>query len=109
MKFRIVIQPKAKAEAQAIFDWITTRSPSGAARWSDEYIRILECLAENPLRFGFAPEAALTSLEVREATFRTRRGKRYRTLFVVRDREVFVLAVRGPGQEPVAPEKLEPE
>jgi hypothetical protein len=40
--------------------------------------------------------------------FRTRRGRTYRALFVIRGDIVQILCVRGPGEKPVKPEDIEP-
>jgi hypothetical protein len=38
--------------------------------------------------------------------FKTRRGRAYRALFLIRGDVVFVLHVRGPGQRPLEPGEL---
>ena len=56
---------------------------------------------------GIAPEAAGASEEVRQLTFKTRKGLWYRLLFIVRDDKVFVLHVRGPGQDLMAQTEIQ--
>ncbi len=38
--------------------------------------------------------------------FRTRRGRRYRALFEIRENRVLILHVRGPRQNLVSPDEL---
>ena len=39
--------------------------------------------------------------------FKTRQGRTYRALFVIRGVSVHILCVRGPGERPVQPEDIE--
>jgi hypothetical protein len=45
-------------------------------------------------------------LEVRQALFKTRRGRVYRALFFIESTDVFILRVRGAGQAPVLPNEI---
>jgi len=55
-------------------------------------------LRQQPLGYGTAPESTLIGREIRQVTFKTRRGRMYRLLFEIRGAEIIVLHVRGPGQ-----------
>ena len=44
--------------------------------------------------------------EIRQRIFKTRRGLPYRILFVVRGDVIYLLHVRGPGQDLMAPEEM---
>jgi hypothetical protein len=55
---------------------------------------------------SFAPESNDHPEPIYQVIFKTRRGRPYRALFVVRDRTVFILHVRGPGQDFVAPNEI---
>jgi len=53
-----------------------------------------------------AVESDYVDFEVREVLFKTRRGLVYRALYTIRGDEVFVLHVRGPGQDFLSAEQL---
>ena len=55
-------------------------------------------ISESPLAFGLAPENEDHKETIRQAIFKTQRGLPYRAIFVVRENNVFVIHVRGPGQ-----------
>jgi len=63
-------------------------------------------LSEQGDTLGIAPEDADHDETIYQIIFRTRRGLPYRALFVVRENDVYVLRVRGPGQDLVAPDDL---
>lgn len=44
--------------------------------------------------------------DVRQALFKTRRGRVYRALFLIEGQDVYILRVRGSGQAPVQPDEL---
>lgn len=100
------ILPRAGKDAQHIYDYIAARSPDGARRWWDCFQFAAAKLAENPERFGFAPENSLTDLPLRQFLFKTRRGRTYRGVFTVVDDEIRILRVRGPGQAPLERDEL---
>ena len=52
-------------------------------------------------------EADDFGIDLRQSLFRTRRGRLYRLLFVIRGDVVHLAAVRGPGQEMVSADDLE--
>ena len=89
---------KARRDAGAIVDWLTTRSPRGAERWEEALRKALERLAENPLAYGEAPERVRSPVKLRQILFKTSKGKYYRAVFVVVSSEVRVLRIRRPHQ-----------
>jgi hypothetical protein len=106
MSYAVRELPKAKQDKHCIFSWLDQRSPSGAAAWLDAYDDLIEQLRRDPGTFGQAPERQDCEFDIRQALFKTRRGRVYRALFFIEGREVFVLRVRGPGQAPVKPEEI---
>jgi len=78
--FDVVIVSTASREFGVIVEWIAERSSKGAARWVDEFERAVNALSEDPHRYALAPEAALLNRDVRQALFKTRRGRTYRVL-----------------------------
>ncbi len=55
---------------------------------------------------GQAPESEYVVEEIRQFFFKTRRGLRYRALFSISGVKIYVLHVRGPGQELLGPDEL---
>lgn len=45
-------------------------------------------------------------VEIRQMFFRTRQGNNYRALYTVRGADVFVLHLRGPGQDLMGPDEI---
>jgi hypothetical protein len=101
MKFNVHELTKARADKRQIFEWLLEHSQRGAGAWLDAYDDILCKLATHAPSFGEAHENADFQLEVKQAFFKTRRGRVYRILFFIDD--VYVLRIRGPGQAPVDP------
>jgi len=56
--------------------------------------------------FGLAYENDACEFDVRQALFKTRRGRVYRVLFFIEGEDVYILRVRGAGQAPVEPDEL---
>lgn len=59
---------------------------------------MLQRLRNDPSGFALAPENDLFDEPVRQTFFKTRSGRTYRGVFVVRETTAYVLRVRGPGQ-----------
>lgn len=95
-KFRY--QSTAAAELSAILESIETRSAIGANSWLDEYEKTVARICKSPEQFPVAPESRDLSVPVQNATVRTKHGLAYRIIFVVRNDEIVILSVRGPGQ-----------
>lgn len=98
MSFRVHVLARAERELDAILVWLVRRSPQGAARWLAAFEDAKDRLASNPLLCGLAPENDFVDAEIRQAIFKTRRGRRYRALFTIIGEEVRILHIRGPGQ-----------
>jgi plasmid stabilization system protein ParE len=103
------VQPTAQAEADIdrIFAWLSERSPDGARRWYEAFLDGVQRLESSPISFALAPEDDEFDEDLRQLLFRTRRGRTYRALFVVRGDVVHILCVRGPGERPIKPEDIE--
>lgn len=80
--WRLLVLPRAEEDAQAIFDYIHKRSPSGAVRWWDAYETAVWEIRDNPYRYGMAPENGLLGYELRQFLFKTPRGRKYRGVSV---------------------------
>jgi plasmid stabilization system protein ParE len=97
---------RARRDVEEIYEWIAERSRDGANRWYAAFLQALEGLAANPEGKGLAPESREFDQEVRQAFFRTRKGRTYRAVFIIEGAQIHALAVRGPGQRLLRPEEL---
>ncbi len=93
------VLPRAQADIESIIRYIAERSPQGALAWQERWDEALVELRKSPLASALAPESANYGSEIRQLLFKTRRGRTYRVLFTVVGRGVFILTVRGPGQD----------
>lgn len=106
MRFAVHELRKAIADKRQIFEWLHPRSQPGAISWLVAYDKMVERLESGADGFGQAFENADLDMDVREALFKTRRGRVYRAVFIVEANNVYILRVRGPGQAPVTPADL---
>ncbi len=106
MTFRVRELRRAQADIRHIAGWLEDRSPRGARAWLDAYDDLVARLEKSADSCGRADESDDCDLDVRQALFKTRRGRVYRALFVIEGDHVFILRIRGPGQAPVNPEEL---
>lgn len=107
MKFNARLLWRAQRDLDHILAWLSERSPQGAASWLrrwDETFAVLESSADE---HGLAPEGEGLELEVRQILFRTRKGREYRALYTIQGADVYIMHIRAPGQDFVAPEELQ--
>lgn len=102
-KFTIVLAPEAMDGIRRAYTWISKRSKSGGQQWHLAYRNAIAKLRENPLQFSLAPETERFHFEVRQLIFRTRFGRPYRLVFMIDDSTVYILDIRGPGQDLAEP------
>lgn len=103
---RVELSLRVKRELDATLAWLVAQSKPGAARWLQQWDEVLVSLAKNPLSSSIAPENDDHAETIRQIIFKTRRGRRYRALFVIRGETVFVTNLRGPGQDFVPAHEL---
>ncbi len=101
MTFRVSVLKRARSDAESIYAWLRQQSISGATAWYEAFDGALRKLASDADNAALAPEADFVGARLRQRLFRTRRGKRYRIIFIVLENEVRILRVRGPGQAPL--------
>lgn len=106
MKFSVRELRKARADKHGIFAWLHERSRPGAVAWLAAYDAMVDRLRTGADMFGEAYERADIDMDVKEALFKTRRGRVYRALFLIEADQVYILRVRGPGQAPVTPAEI---
>ncbi|HPM79435.1 MAG TPA: type II toxin-antitoxin system RelE/ParE family toxin [Candidatus Anammoximicrobium sp.] len=107
MTYRVAVSEPAERDADRIYVWLRRRSPEGAVRWWQAFLGALERLKEHASGLALAPEADHFDEPLRQVLFKTRRGRTYRALFVIRGRVVHVLRVRGAGQDRVSRGEVE--
>ena len=95
------IVERARSDVDDIFNWLMNRSVQGAISWYLTFRQALENLALSPESSPVAAESQPLERQLRQALFKTRRGRVYRIVFEVSDSEVMILRVRGPGQSPL--------
>jgi plasmid stabilization system protein ParE len=107
MNYTVRSSRKADTDIAVIFEWIAKRSPDGASRWLDALEAAIHKLRIQAGECALAPEADEIGIDLRQMMFRTRRGRPYRLLFVIRDDVVSLAAVRGAGQDDVLMNDIE--
>lgn len=95
------ILESAQSDVDKIFQWIGRRSVGGAVRWFMAFLDAIAKVASSPDSFPIGPESYYLNRPLREALFKTRRGRTYRIVFELSNNEILVLRIRGPGQSPI--------
>ena len=107
MTYQVVLTARAERDVDGILGWLAQNSSAGAKAWYSRLQEVLEELAITIEQFDFAPENEDHEEAIRHLVFKTRRGKKYRVLFIIRDAQVFVLHIRGPGQDIMSPDDMQ--
>jgi len=95
------IVERARSDVDHVFSWLGQRSIRGAVSWYLAFRVAMDKIASSPEMFAEAPESHPLARQLRQAPFKTRRGRVYRIVFEISDTEIVVLRVRGPGQAPL--------
>src|SRR5207237_6061038 len=106
MSRTIRIVERARADVDSIFTWLAPRSVRGAISWYLAFRRAIDRIGDAPESFPEAAESHRLGRQLRQALFKTRRGRTYRIVFEVSATEVMILRLRGPGQAPLRPRDL---
>ena len=101
MKYTVIAQTAAAADAEEIRSDLSTYDPDYAARWVDELDEIFVRLAEFPNRFALAPESERSDFPVRNVLV----GK-YRILYAVHGNVVRIIRIRHAARRPFKPGEL---
>jgi toxin ParE1/3/4 len=109
MTFQVRTLQRASRAYNQILNYISKRSESGAVAWAKAYNAALVRLERAADTFPLAPEDEDVDFELREILFKTRRGRLYRALFTIRGNDVLILHVRGPGQDLLTSDDLDPD
>ncbi len=103
MRYRVELADRAKSDLFEIYLWIAEDSAVNAARWVVALESEILGLDVSPERCVIAPE----NEEIEEFEVRQLLVGRYRVLFIVRERKVFVLHIRHGSRRTATREELE--
>ncbi|SFJ70078.1 type II toxin-antitoxin system RelE/ParE family toxin [Planctomicrobium piriforme] len=103
----IHVSARANADADSIYEWIAASSADGANRWYETFLAALQLLRERADSYAAAPEAERLGVDLRQTLFKTRKGRTYRALFVIDHQTVYIVGVRGAGQNLVSEDDLD--
>jgi len=106
MTYAVTITGPAQDDIRDVVTYLTERSPNGAIAWRKALDGCLDRLRTRPESAGPAPESDQFKEVIRQAIFKTRSGRPYRIIFVIRGESVYVLRVRCPGQDLLGPSDL---
>jgi plasmid stabilization system protein ParE len=95
------IVERARADVDNIFNWLVNRSVQGAISWYLAFYRAVDRIGSAPESHAKAAESHQLGRPLKQALFKTRRGRTYRIVFEVHADGVIILRVRGPGQAPL--------
>ena len=104
MRYRVIIQPTAKAELREAYRWYYNESPAAASRWLDKLLETIDTLRTDPERCALAPENDAFEEIIRQL-LHGKKGGTYRILFTIKEGVVEVLHVRHAAREHVKPDK----
>jgi plasmid stabilization system protein ParE len=93
--YRVALADSAKADADAIYEYVTENSPQRGVEWFQDLMDCLYSLNRFPYRCPVAREARKVKREIRCLLFGKRRGI-YRILYQVDEarRTVWILHIR---------------
>jgi len=105
MKYRVLIQPSAKAELREAYRWYYNKSPAAARRWLDKLLKTIDTLRTQPERCALAPENDAFEETIRQLLYGKKRGT-YRILFTVKKGIVEVLHIRHAARQYLGPDEI---
>ncbi|MEM6692743.1 MAG: type II toxin-antitoxin system RelE/ParE family toxin [Planctomycetota bacterium] len=106
--FIVVILPQASEDITRNADWwAENHSLDQALAWTEVIQEQLQQLGSMPERFGLAPENAKFEIEIRQQPIGIGAKKTYRAVFTIRDRSVFILAVRRAAQDALSADEIQ--
>jgi plasmid stabilization system protein ParE len=106
VNYPVRITAKAGRDVDEILNWLTQQGADAAAqRWFDRLWASLATLEKFPHRCPLAAEAGDLELPIRETLFGRRHG-RYRILFQIVARKVYILHIRHAAQDAFSPGDL---
>jgi plasmid stabilization system protein ParE len=105
MHFRVDYRGSAECDIKNAERMLAKIGKRSLERWRKRFVKIVEQLEEDPLRFPEAYEAEALDIHLREAVF-GQRPHIYRLLYTVSGNTVNVLFVRHAAQDWVSGDEL---
>ncbi len=96
MKYRVLIEPRAKADLKAAYLYIAEDSPAQSDDWFADLLKAIATLERMPRRCPLAIENAAFDEEIRQLIHGN-----YRVLFTISGSEVTVTHVRHAARRPL--------
>lgn len=106
MRFEVVQTRRARADVATIARWLNQRLGPGPDAWYRQWVLATKRLGQSADQFGTAPESDSCPEKILQLQFKTRRGRFFRVLFVIRGDTVYILHVMGAGQDLLSPEEI---
>jgi plasmid stabilization system protein ParE len=106
-EFRFRTSLRAEQDIQQIYDWLAERSVAGAAAWYAVLREVVASIARNPRSYGAARESYRLRRPLREAIVRTKKGRAFRAIFLMKEDEVILVRVRSADQNALDASDLE--
>lgn len=106
MLYRVIVTPEAESDLRAAYLYIRRHAPRAAREWIRRVRQSVKTLSRHPERCPLAQESASFDDPVRELLFGEGNRGTYRIIFVIVDRDVYVLHVRHGSMLPLDPEQL---
>ncbi len=101
MAFTVEFSLRAERDIDEIVLYIQADSPHDATRWRQRLHEKLQALRTLPEACGIAPENAEARCEIRQLIY-----GRYRVLFTIREKSVFIVTVRHGARRFMADNEL---
>ena len=100
MKYRVIIQPRAEADASEIYHRIHQVAPLNADRWFDALWTTIASLEDMPRRCSKAKESSKFKRDIRQIMHGV-----YRILFEIEDDEVHIVHIRHGARRYMEPDE----
>ncbi|MCA9267737.1 MAG: type II toxin-antitoxin system RelE/ParE family toxin [Planctomycetales bacterium] len=111
MSRRVVVRIQPEAE-DAILEnalwWMQNRSAQQGERWFDAIYDAIRGFRDRPQKWPLAPEASVLGMPIRELHFGIGTRPTHRILFVCRDDDVVVVAIRHVSQKDLGEDDVSP-
>ncbi|WP_459556864.1 type II toxin-antitoxin system RelE/ParE family toxin [Lacunimicrobium album] len=99
MIYTVRLSPMAFKDFRKIVNWLIPRSQVGRKNWETAFYDLLSRLAQNADTNSEAEEEDRVQRGLKQAFFKTRHGKPYRVIYVIRpNNNVLILRPHSPGQ-----------
>jgi hypothetical protein len=86
MIYAVSVTNSGSRDLERCYAFIEQRSTKGAVAWVNAFQKhILDALAIDPYSYEMAPESRSHPVEIRQKLLRTRQGRNYRAIFMVRE------------------------